>query len=63
MRIFLIGAVLITLPAIVVALWALVTGHTLILMAALVSLGLNTFPFFAAMFLLRGDKDSSDLGH
>lgn len=63
MKIFAIGAVLITLPAIVVAIWALLTGHSLILMAALVSLTLNTFPFVAAMFLLRGDKDTADLGH
>lgn len=63
MKIFLIGALLITFPAIIVAIWAAFTGRPLILAAALVSLLLNTFPFLAAMFLLRGQKDASDLSH
>jgi ABC-type bacteriocin/lantibiotic exporter with double-glycine peptidase domain len=63
MKIFAIGAVLITLPAIIVALYALFTGSPMMLMAALVSLVLNTLPFVGAMFLLRGDKDTTDLSH
>jgi hypothetical protein len=63
MKIFMIGAVLITLPAIIVVVYALLTGKPMMLAAALVSLFLNTLPFVGAMFLLRGDKDTTDLGH
>ena len=57
MRIFMIAAVMITLPAIIVALYALATGRTFMFFAALCSLGLNTLPFLAAMFLLKGKHD------
>lgn len=63
MKIFAIGAFLITFPAIVVAVWAMLTGHRLILIAAILSTAMNTFPFVAAMFLLRKDDDTTDLGH
>jgi hypothetical protein len=63
MRLFLIGAVLITFPAIVAAVYALVTGRPLMLAAAVVVLAMNSLPFVAAAFLLRKNKDASDLGH
>ncbi len=63
MRLFLIGAVLITLPAIAAAFYAAFTGRYLMLAAAGVVLVMNTLPFVAAAFLLRKHKDSADLGH
>lgn len=63
MRLFLIGALLITLPAIIAAGYALFTGRTLMLLASLAVLGMNSLPFLAAAFLLRKNKDASDLGH
>ncbi len=63
MRLFLIGAVLITFPAIVAAVYAAATGRTVILLIALAVLGMNSLPFIAAAFLLRRNKDASDLGH
>lgn len=63
MRLFLIGAVFITFPAIVAAIYAAVTGRTMMLLAALVVLGMNSLPFLAAALLLRKNKDVSDLGH
>ncbi len=63
MRLFLIGALLITFPALVAAVYAAVTGRTMMLLAALVVLGMNSLPFLAAALLLRKNKDASDLGH
>lgn len=63
MRLFLIGALLITFPAIVAAVYAAVTGRTMMLLAALLVLGMNSLPFLAAALLLRKNKDASDLGH
>lgn len=63
MKIFAIGAVLITLPAIIVTIYALFTGRPMMLVAALVSFVMNSLPFLGAMFLLRKDKDTTDLSH
>lgn len=63
MKIFAIGAFLITFPGIVVAVWAAATGRPLIMVIALASVALNSLPFLAAMFLLRKDQDTADLGH
>lgn len=68
MRLFLIGAVLITFPAIVAAVYALMTltardYNGYILLAAVAVLMMNSLPFVAAAFLLRKNKDASDLGH
>lgn len=63
MKFALIGAVLITLPAIVALIYALVAGNTVLAFAALASLGLNTLPFLAAGFLMRSQKGSPDLEH
>lgn len=57
-----IGAVLITLPALAALVYALATGRTLLVYAALASVLLNTLPFIAAGFMLRR-SDPSDLGH
>jgi hypothetical protein len=62
MRLFLIGALLITFPAIVAAVYAAVTGRTMMLLAALLVLGMNSLPFLAAALLLRKSKDA-DLSH
>ncbi len=62
MRLFLIGALLITFPAIVAAVYAAVTGRTMMLLASLLVLGMNSLPFLAAALLLRKSKDA-DLSH
>ena len=62
MRLFLIGAVFITLPAIIAAGYAVYEGRTLMLYAALAVLGMNSLPFVAAAFLMRKSK-GTDLGH
>ena len=63
MRLFLIGALLITLPALIAAVYAFFWGPRLMLWAALLVLGMNSLPFIAAALLLRRDKDAADLGH
>jgi hypothetical protein len=62
MRLFLIGALLITFPAIVAAIYAAATGRTMMLLASLLVLGMNSLPFLAAALLLRKSNDS-DLSH
>lgn len=62
MKFALIGALLITLPAIAALVYGLLSGNTWLIYAALASFLINTLPFVAAGFLLRG-SDSSDLGH
>lgn len=57
MRIFMIAAVMITLPAIGVAIYAAAAERWLMFFAALASLSLNSLPFLAAMFLLKGKHD------
>lgn len=63
MRLFLIGALLITFPAVIAAIYAAVTGRTVMLMVSVLVVAMNSLPFLAAAFLLRSDKDASDLGH
>lgn len=60
-KIFTIAAILITLPALIVAVYALVAGRPYMLIAALASVGLNSLPFLAAAFLFRGGE--ADVGH
>ena len=62
-RIFVVAAILITLPALVAAVYALATGRWLILIAAVLSVAMNSVPFIAAAFLLRKNADAADLGH
>lgn len=64
MKFALIGAVLITLPAIAGLIYGLVVGNQYLVYAALASLGLNSLPFIAAGLLMRrSGGDGSDLGH
>ncbi|HET7228464.1 MAG TPA: hypothetical protein VFJ16_00545 [Longimicrobium sp.] len=63
MKFALIGAALITLPAIVALVYALIVGNHVLAYAALFSLSLNTLPFVAAGLLMRGNKGGADLGH
>lgn len=63
MKFAMIGAVLITLPAIIALIYALIVGNHLLAFAAMFSLGLNTLPFLAAGLLMRGNKGGPDLEH
>ena len=64
MKFALIGAVLITLPAIAGLIYALVAGNQVLMYAALASLTLNSLPFIAAGLLMRRTGGGGgDLGH
>jgi len=63
MKFAMIGALLITLPAIVALIYGLVVGNMVLVGAAFLSFGLNTLPFIAAGVLMRRGGDGSDLGH
>ena len=64
MKFALIGAVLITLPAIAGLIYGVVAGNKYIALAALASLGLNSLPFIAAGVMMnRTGSGSDDLGH
>lgn len=56
MKIMLLAAVLITLPAVAALIYGLLTGNRWMVYAALASFGLNTLPFLAAFFLLKGKE-------
>lgn len=62
MKFALIGALLITFPAIAALIYGLLVGNKWLVYAALASFLINTLPFLAAGFLLSS-SDSSDLGH
>jgi hypothetical protein len=62
MKYALMGALLITLPAVIALIYSIVVGNHLLMYAALASFGLNTLPFLAAGFLMR-KSDGADLGH
>jgi hypothetical protein len=61
MKFALIGAVLITLPAIAGLVYGLMYGNQFLMYAALMSLGLNVLPFLAAGFMMR-NASSDDMG-
>lgn len=61
MKFALIGAFLITLPAIAAFVYSLIWGPVWLTYAALVSLGLNSLPFLAAGLLMR-KQHGEDLG-
>jgi hypothetical protein len=63
MKFALIGAVLITLPAIAGLLYGLIAGNQYIVYAALASLALNSLPFIAAGVLMNRQGGGDDLGH
>ena len=62
MKYALMGALLITLPAVIALIYSLAVGNHLLTYAALASFGLNTLPFIAAGLLMR-KSDGADLGH
>jgi hypothetical protein len=63
MKFAMIGAVLITLPAIAGLLYGFVSGNKYLVLAALASLALNSLPFIAAGLLMRRTGAGDDLGH
>jgi hypothetical protein len=65
MKFALMGALLITLPAVAALIYSLIWGPVWLTYAALFSFGLNTLPFIAAGLLMPKAKDGHgpDLGH
>jgi hypothetical protein len=64
MKFALIGAFLITLPALAGLVYGVISGNQYIMYAALASLGLNSLPFIAAGLLMkRSGGGGGDLGH
>jgi hypothetical protein len=64
MKFAMIGAVLITLPAIAGLIYSVIAGNQYLMYAALASLGLNSLPFIAAALLMRRTGGGGDdLGH
>ena len=64
MKYAMIGAVLITLPAIAALIYSLIAGPHWLTYAALASLLINTLPFLAAGMLMRKQQHGDpDLGH
>lgn len=64
MKFALIGAVLITLPAIAGLFAGIFLGNKYLVFAALASLGLNSLPFIVAgYFMQRSGSSGGDLGH
>jgi hypothetical protein len=61
MKILLVAAILITLPAIAALIYSLVAGNHFVTYAALASFGLNSLPFLAAWWMTRGH--SGDVSH
>lgn len=62
MKFALIGALLITLPALAALIYSLIFGPIWLTFAALFSLGLNSLPFLAAGLLMR-KQGGPDIGH
>jgi hypothetical protein len=62
MKYAMMGALLITLPALIALIYAIFTGRHHLMYAALGSFGLNLIPFIAAGLLMR-KSDGADLGH
>ncbi|HEX6040922.1 hypothetical protein [Longimicrobium sp.] len=63
MKFALIGAVLITLPAIAGLLYGIFSGNQYLVYAAIASLALNSLPFIAAGVLMSRQGGGDDLGH
>ena len=64
MKFAMIGALLITLPALAGLIYSLVAGNRVLMYAALASLTLNSLPFIAAGLLMRRTGGGGDdLGH
>lgn len=62
MKFAMIGALLITFPAIAALIYGLMVGNRWLVYAALASFLINTLPFIAAGLMLRR-SDGADLGH
>lgn len=62
MKFAMIGAVLITLPAIAGLIYGLLFGPKVLVYAALASFALNTLPFIVAGLMMRR-SGGGDLGH
>jgi hypothetical protein len=63
MKFAMIGAVLITLPAIAGLLYGIFAGNRYLVYAAIASLALNSLPFIAAGVLMNRQGGGDDLGH
>ena len=63
MKFALVGAVLITLPAIAAFVYGLIVDNQYIWLAALASLAINSLPFIAAGVLMNRAGGGDDLGH
>lgn len=63
MKFALIGALLITLPALAALVYSLVVGNHVLTYAALFSLSLNSLPFLAAGLLMRKQHGDDVTGH
>ena len=64
MKFAMIGAVLITLPAIAGFIYGAIFGPRVLMYAALASLTLNSLPFLAAGIMMRRTgSGGGDLGH
>lgn len=65
MKFAMMGALLITLPAVAALIYSLMEGPRWLTYAALFSIGLNTIPFLAAGLLMGKGSDGHgpDLGH
>ena len=63
MKYAMIGAVLITLPAICGLIYGLIVGNQFLVYAALASIALNSLPFLAAGLLMRRSSSEDMGGH
>lgn len=64
MKYALMGALLITLPALVAFVYSIIVGNHLLMYAAMVSAGLNFLPFLFAGLLMGNSKGGGpDLEH
>jgi|1185.fasta_scaffold248023_1 hypothetical protein len=65
MKFAMMGALLITLPAVAALIYSLISKMHWLTYAALFSIGLNTLPFIAAGLLMGKGSDGHgpDLGH
>ena len=63
MKFAMVGAFLITLPALAALIYSLIFGPHWLTFAALASTSINVLPFLAAGMLMRGQKGGPDIGH
>lgn len=64
MKLMLVAALLITLPAVVALIVGVLWGNQFLVYAALASVGINFLPFLAAGWLMKkGGSDGGDLSH